>query len=133
MSSIMFHKSDLAALIDHQIALIERFDPDSGLAFSVVYFRVPENFELNDMLQSTLRKTDAMFRDEKDVVLLLSGTDWSGSLEVLKGIENFLNQQYRELSVSYPYDGKDSATLISKLQKIVKENYGEGVDILRKN
>lgn len=132
MSSVMFSKGDLSALIDHQIALIERFDPNGDLCFSIVYFKIPENFELQNMLETTLRKTDAMFQDGNDVVLLLSGTDWSGSLEVLKGIQNFLNQQYREISVSYPYDGKDSATLMHKLQKIVKENYAKGAEILEK-
>lgn len=132
MSSIVFSKKDLSSLIDHQIALIERFDPDNGTCFSLIYFKIQKNFDIGDTLEKTLRKTDAIFQDDKEFVVLLSGTDWNGSLEVLKGLQNFLNQAYMETSVSYPYDGTDSKTLMDKLQVIVRENYGRSSEILRR-
>ena len=38
MSSITFTKKDLASLVDHHIALLERFGISDEAPFSIIYF-----------------------------------------------------------------------------------------------
>ncbi len=53
---------------------------------------------------------------------MLTGTDWNGAMEVLSGIQGFLDQEPSETIVSYPDDGTNAQILVKKLHDIVEDN-----------
>ncbi len=124
MSSITFSKINLPNLIDHHIALLERFGIKDEAPFSLIFFSLLEQKEIDNLeiFQKILRKTDALFNHESDYVVMLTGTDWNGATELLSGIQQFLDQEPVDTIVSYPEDGTDSKTLIKKLRENVEDN-----------
>lgn len=124
MSSITFSKINLSNLIDHHIALLERFGIKDEAPFSLIFFSLHEQKEIDNLeiFQKILRKTDALFNHESDYVVMLTGTDWNGATELLSGIQQFLDQEPVDTIVSFPEDGQDSKTLIKKLRENVEDN-----------
>lgn len=133
MSSITFSKINLANLIDHHIALLERFGIKDEAPFSLIFFSLHEQKEIDNLeiFQKILRKTDALFNHESDYVVMLTGTDWNGATELLSGIQQFLDQEPVDTIVSYPDDGTDSISLIKKLRDIVEDNCNVTSEILK--
>jgi len=95
MSGITFSKINLSHLIDHHIALLERFGIKDEVPFSLIFFSLEERKEIDslEMFQRILRRTDAIFNHSNHYVVMLTGTDWNGATEVLSGIQNFLDQE----------------------------------------
>lgn len=124
MSSITFSKINLANLIDHHIALLERFGIKDEAPFSLIFFSLERRKEIDNLeiFQRILRKTDALFNQDSDYVVMLTGTDWNGATELLAGIQEFLDQEPLDNIVTYPEDGVDSKTLIKKLREKVEDN-----------
>lgn len=124
MSSITFSKINLANLIDHHIALLERFGIKDEAPFSLIFFSLEKRKEIDNLeiFQRILRKTDALFNQDSDYVVMLTGTDWNGATELLAGIQEFLDQEPLDNIVTYPEDGVDSKTLIKKLREKVEDN-----------
>lgn len=124
MSGITFSKINLANLIDHHIALLERFGLKEESPFSLIFFSLEDRTEIDalEIFQRILRKTDALFNHVNHYVVMLAGTDWNGATELLSGIQDFLDQEAQDNIVSYPDDGENSATLIKKLREKVEDN-----------
>jgi hypothetical protein len=133
MSSITFSKKNIHALIDHHIALLERFGIKDEAPFSLIYFSLDKKKELDnvEIFKRILRQTDALFKIDKSFVVLLPGTDWNGATEVLAGIQEFLSQEPQDNVVSFPEDGENSETLLKKLETIIEDNTNEIVTFLK--
>lgn len=131
MSSITFSKKDLLALIDHHIALLERFGITDEAPFSVIYFNLGGKTEIesSDIFQRILRQTDALFQIKESFVVMLPGTDWNGASELLSGIQEFLDQPFEDNIASYPEDGYEAKMLLTKLQETIKRNNGDKVKL----
>ena len=124
MSSITFTKKDLASLVDHHIALLERFGISDEAPFSIIYFSLEGREEVDsiEIFQKILRQTDALFQIENAFIVMLPGTDWNGATELLAGIQDFLDQSAQDNIVSFPEDGKNAKVLLRKLQELIEDN-----------
>jgi len=133
MSGIAFSKLNLANLIDHHIALLERFGIKDEVPFSLIFFSLDDRKEMDnlEMFQRILRTTDAIFSYSNHYVVMLTGTDWNGATEVLSGIQNFLDQEPCDNIVTYPEDGTNSTQLIKKLHDLVEQNCDIETDLLK--
>ena len=133
MSSITFSKINLPNLIDHHIALLDRFGIREEAPFSLIFFTLPDRKEIDNLeiFQRILRKTDALFSYKSDYVVMLTGTDWNGATDLLSGIQQFLDQEAYDNIVTFPEDGESSATLIAKLRDKVEENCHISPEILK--
>lgn len=133
MSSITFSKINLANLIDHHIALLERFGIKDEAPFSLIFFSLHDQKEIDNLeiFQKILRKTDALFNHESDYVVMLTGTDWNGATELLSGIQQFLDQEALDNIVTYPDDGENSKILIKKLRETVEDNCNFTSELLK--
>lgn len=133
MSSITFSKINLANLIDHHIALLERFGIKDEAPFSLIFFSLNQRKEIDNLeiFQRILRKTDALFSHESDYVVMLTGTDWNGATDLLSGIQQFLDQEPLDNIVTYPEDGTSSHALIQKLRDVIEENCNLSPELLK--
>ena len=124
MSSITFAKKDLVSLVDHLIALLERFGITDEAPFSIVYFSLENKKEVDsiEIFQKILRQTDALFQVKNSFIVMLPGTDWNGATELLSGIQDFLDQSSQDNIVSFPEDGKNAKILLRKLQDLIEDN-----------
>jgi hypothetical protein len=124
MSSIVFSKKDLVSLVDHHIALLERFGITDEAPFSIIYFSLEDKEEVDsiEIFQKILRQTDALFEVENSFIVMLPGTDWNGATELLSGIQSFLDQKAQDNIISFPEDGKNAKTLLRKLQDLIEDN-----------
>ena len=131
MSGILFLKKNLTSLIDHHIALLDRFGITDEAPFSIVYFSLgkEENSENMDTFKKILRQTDAIFKLKDDFVVMLPNTDWNGATDLLSGIQDFLDQSAQDNIVTFPDDGKKAKTLLRKLENLIEENHGEIVKL----
>jgi len=132
MSSIVFSKKDLVSLVDHHIALLERFGITDEAPFSIVYFSLKDREEVDsiEVFQKILRQTDALFQVENSFIVMLPGTAWNGATELLSGIQDFLDQTAQDNIVSFPDDGKNAKTLLRKLQNLIEDNCGDIVKLV---
>lgn len=133
MSGITFSKINLSHLIDHHIALLERFGIKDEVPFSLIFFSLEERKEIDslEMFQRILRRTDAIFNHSNHYVVMLTGTDWNGATEVLSGIQNFLDQEPFDNVVTYPEDGTDAKVLLHRLRDLVETNCNIKTDLLK--
>lgn len=124
MSSITFAKKDLISLVDHHIALLERFGITDEAPFSIVYFSLENKEEVDsiEIFQKILRQTDALFQVQNSFIVMLPGTDWNGATELLSGIQDFLDQSAQDNIVSFPENGKNAKILLRKLQDLIEDN-----------
>lgn len=134
MSSVLFSKQDIHSLVDHHIALIERFNLSEDGEFSIVYFDIDDKKEeeLTTIFQKILRKTDALFQENSHTIVMLPGTNWNGATELLSGIQEFLGQQLMDNIVTYPDDGEDANTLLDKLRELIIDNCDIKIKSLKK-
>lgn len=133
MSSITFEKKDLISLIDHHIALLERFGISDEAPFSIIYFSLENKKEVDniEIFQKILRQTDALFQIKNYFIVMLPGTQWSGANELLTGIQEFLDQKNQDNIVTFPEDGDNAKTLMRKLQQLVEDNSGDIIKIVK--
>ncbi len=127
MSGIVFDKKNLVSLIDHQIALLERFGLQEEAPFSIIYFSLKKNEQIEciKILNKILRKSDALVQVKNKFFILLPATDWNGAEKLLNGIHEFLSQENQDNIVVYPEDGKSAKKLLKSLSKIVEKNTGK--------
>ncbi|WP_024955967.1 hypothetical protein [Sulfurospirillum arcachonense] len=132
MSSITFSKKDLVSLVDHHIALLERFGITDEAPFSIIYFSLEHKKEEESivMFEKILRQTDALFQIKNNFIVMLPGTDWNGATELLSGIQDFLDQSAEDNIVTFPEDGKNAKVLLRKLQELVKNNCEDIIKIV---
>ena len=132
MSSITFAKKDLVSLVDHHIALLERFGITDEAPFSIVYFSLENKKEVDsiEIFQKILRQTDALFQVKNSFIVMLPGTDWNGATELLSGIQDFLDQSPQDNIVTFPEDGKNAKILLRKLQDLIENNCQDIVKLI---
>lgn len=133
MSSITFSKTDLCSLIDHHIALLDRFGIKDEAPFSVMFFTLEDKSELEsiEIFQKILRQTDALVQVDNHFIVMLPGTDWNGATEVLSGIQEFLGQEAKDNIVTYPEDGEEASEMLRKLENLIEENSNEIVKLVK--
>jgi len=117
-------QKDLISLVDHHIALLERFGITDEAPFSIVYFSLENKEEVDsiEIFQKILRQTDALFQVQNSFIVMLPGTDWNGATELLSGIQDFLDQSAQDNIVSFPENGKNAKILLRKLQDLIEDN-----------
>jgi hypothetical protein len=133
MASVVFDKQDIHPFIEHHIALLERLNLQDESPFALIYFSLRDRPKVDyaKMLQKILRKTDALFQDNTDFVVILCGTDWNGATEVLAGIQEFLGQPTHDTIVTYPEDGEEAKKLMRALFVKVDETQNSEVGMLK--
>jgi len=133
MSSITFAKKDLNSLIDHHIALLERFGLSEEAPFTIIYFSLKDRKEIDsiEIFQKILRQTDALFQVKNAFIVMLPGTDWNGATELLSGIQDFLDQSAQDNIVSFPDDGKSARILLRKLQDLIEDNSRDIIKLVK--
>ena len=132
MSSAIFDKQDLPSLVDHHIALLERFGIKDEAPFSIIYFSLEdkETVDSIEIFGKILRRTDALIQIDNYFVVMLPGTDWNGASELLAGIQEFLSQEPMDNIVTFPEDGENAKTLLRKLENLVEDNSKEIIKIV---
>ena len=125
MPCVRFLYQDIYSLVQHHIALIERFPTSCAPRFSLMFINLVKIQEksVSKVVEKTLRKSDAMFVGIDHLILLLPGNDRHGSQTLLSGIQDFLSQQMIDTIVTYPDDGQKIGTLLGKLQEMVKQKF----------
>ena len=126
MASEFFPLESLHALIAHHIALIDRFDPYANQEFSLLFLKLDtyDNMELKKSIQIIFRDSDIIFNYDDNYIILLPKTDWNGANELLKGLQEFLDQKLADSIVTYPDDGQTADDLLKSFKQVVKKAYG---------
>ena len=132
MAAKIFSPVDILSIIDLEIALIKRYKnvKDYAKNLSLIYFSLPDSKEYDEIFEKFLRQTDVVIRENEHYIVVLHGTNEKGAIELLSGIQEFLNAKPIDLVVAYPIDGKDAKELTTKLQDEIKDNYGVLLDML---
>lgn len=116
----------LKALISHHIALIDRFNSDYFEEFALLFLKMDDydNMEIKKSIQIIFRDSDIIFEDHQNYIILLPKTNWNGAIELLSGLQEFLNQELQDSIVTYPDDGEDAQTLLNEFESVVQKAYG---------
>lgn len=115
----------LKALISHHIALIDRFNSDSFEEFALLFLKMDDydNMEIKKSIQIIFRDSDIIFEEQQNYIILLPKTNWNGAVELLNGLQEFLNQKLQDSIVTYPDDGEDALTLLAEFEAVVQKAY----------
>lgn len=115
----------LHALISHHIALIDRFNTDTFEEFALLFLKLDDydNMEIKKSIQIIFRDSDIIFEEQQNYIILLPKTNWNGAIELLNGLQEFLNQALLDSIVTYPDDGEDAKTLLASFIKTVDKAY----------
>ena len=115
----------LKSLIEHHIALINRFGSDNFEEFSLLFLKLDENIDLNTKksIQIIFRESDILFEYESSFILLLPKTSWRGASNLLKNLQKFLNQKFEDTIITFPDDGQSVEKLLEKFSNLVKKSY----------
>jgi len=115
----------LKSIIDHQIAMINRFDQNSIEEFSLLFIKLDHimELEIKKMVQIIFRDSDLIFEYENNYIILLPKTNWNNSIKILQGLQEFLSQNYKESIITFPDDGKSTDELLNRFKNLVKKNY----------
>jgi len=129
--SDFFPLSTLNSLITHHIALIDRSDTFSTQEFALMFLKMDDidDLELKKSIQIVFRDSDLIFDAGENYVILLPKTDWNGAYELLRGLQEFLNQNIHDSIVTYPDDGEDADELVDSFKSVVKKCYEMELDI----
>jgi len=132
MAAKIFSPVDILSIIDIEIAFINRYKnvKDYAKNLSLIYFSLPSSREYDEIFEKFLRQTDVVIRENEHYIVVLHGTNEKGAIELLSGIQEFLNAKPIDLVVTYPRDGKDAKELTTKLQDEIKDNYGVLLEML---
>jgi len=131
--AMKFSNTDtLKALITHHIALIDRFNSDSFEEFALLFLKMDDydNMEIKKSIQITFRDSDIIFEDNQNYIILLPKTNWNGAVDLLNGLQEFLNQKLQDSIITYPDDGENAQALLSEFQIVVQKAYKISLDLL---
>lgn len=129
MAAKRFLSDDFLSIIDLEISIIERYNENAKL--SLIYFRLPDRQEYDEIFERILRQTDAFIQEEEHFIAILYHTDTSGAAELLAGVQNFLDEKPLDMIVTYPKDGHNAKDLLSKLNEDIHEYYGLSLKCLQ--
>ena len=127
MSSEFFPIESLKALINHHIAILQRYEVENEKKeFSLIYFdfgKYKDNIEIKKIIQTVFRDCDIIFEIDKNYIILLPKANWQSAFNILKELQEFLNFEVKDTIITYPDDGKTADELLESLKKIVYENH----------
>ena len=124
--AMTFPKTDmLKSILSHHIALIDRFNSDSFEEFALLFLRLDDikDIEIKKSVQIIFRDSDVIFEYDDNYIILLPKTDWNGAVELLNGLQKFLNQKFEDAIITYPDDGEDATKLLISFSNMVKKTY----------
>ncbi len=124
--AMKFDNTDtLKALISHHIALIDRFQTDTFEEFALLFLKMDnyDNMEIKKSIQIIFRDSDIIFEQAQNYIILLPKTNWNGAIELLSGLQEFLNQKLQDSIVTYPDDGEDAESLLREFSAVVEKMY----------
>lgn len=126
-----FPITTLKSLISHHIALIDRADTYTTQEFALLFLKmaVHDDLELKKSIQVVFRDSDIIFNVGQNYVILLPKTSWNGAYELLRGLQEFLDQELLDSIVTFPDDGEDPDALIDAFKSVVKRCYQIELDI----
>ncbi len=118
----------LKALISHHVAMINRFEAHSFEEFALLFLKIDNvkninSLEIKKSIQIIFRDSDIIFEHDGNYIILLPKTNWNGAIELIQGLQNFLNQEFLDSVITYPDDGKNADELINSLSKMVEKYY----------
>jgi Tfp pilus assembly pilus retraction ATPase PilT len=115
----------LKSLIEHHIALINRFGSENFEEFSLLFLKLDKSIDLNTKksIQIIFRESDILFEYESGFILLLPKTSWSGASNLLKNLQKFLNQKFEDTIITFPDDGQSVEKLLENFSSLVKKSY----------
>ncbi len=118
----------LKALISHHVAMINRFEAHSFEEFALLFLKIDKIKDINSLeikksIQIIFRDSDIIFEHEGNYIILLPKTNWNGAIELIQGLQNFLNQEFLDSVITYPDDGKNADELINSLFNMVDKYY----------
>jgi hypothetical protein len=115
----------LNSLLTHHIALINRFDTEEFAEFALLFLKLDDinDIEIKRSIQIVFRDSDVIFESGENYIILLPKTDWNGALELLNGLQEFLNIKFKDSIVTYPDDGKSAKELLKSLKKVIFDLY----------
>ena len=130
MIAEFFPLSTLKSLITHHIALIDRSDTFNTQEFALMYLKMEniDDLELKKSIQIVFRDSDIIFDSGKNYIILLPKTNWNGAYELLRGLQEFLNQELQDSIITYPDDGEEATELIESFKSVVKKYYNSELD-----
>ncbi len=131
MNSELFPISTLKSLISHHIALIDRSDSCDTQEFALLFLKMDEfdNLEIKKSIQIVFRDSDIIFNSGENYIILLPKTNWNSANELLSGLQEFLDQEFKDSIVTYPDDAKEVYGLIDSLKSVVKKYYNIELEI----
>jgi hypothetical protein len=88
-----------------------------------------DDLELKKSIQIVFRDSDIIFDAGENYIILLPKTDWNGAYELLRGLQEFLNQKLSDSIVTYPDDGEDANELMDSFKNVVEKCYKLKLDI----
>jgi len=115
----------LKSIVEHHIAMINRFEQNSIEELSLLFLKIDhiDDIEIKKMIQILFRDSDLIFEYEKNYIILLPKTNWSSAVKILRGLHEFLSQNHKDTIITFPDDGKSTDQLLKKFEKLVKKNY----------
>jgi len=115
----------LKSIVEHHIAMINRFEQNSIEELSLLFLKIDhiDDIEIKKMIQILFRDSDLIFEYEKNYIILLPKTNWSSAVKILRGLHEFLSQNHKDTIITFPDDGKTTNQLLNKFKKLVKKNY----------
>ena len=121
----------LRSLILHHIALIDRSDTYTTQEFALLFLKMDDfdNLEIKKSIQIIFRDSDIIFNVGENYIILLPKTNWNGAYELLKGLQDFLDQKLQDSIVTFPDDGAGADGLIESFKNVVKKYYDIELDI----
>lgn len=132
MSSITFSKINLANLIDHHIALLERFGIKDEAPFSLIF-----SHSISEKKSITWKFFNAFYA-KQTLFLAMKMIMLSCSQELIEMVQQtfyrefkFLDQEPLDNIVTYPEDGTHSHELIKKLRDVIEDNCNLTPELLK--
>ncbi len=125
MITELFPISTLKSLISHHIALIDRQDAYYSQEFALVFLKMEDfdNLEIKKSIQIVFRDSDIIFNMEENYIILLPKTNWNSAHELLSGLQEFLDQEFKDSIVTFPDDAKEVHGLLDSFKNVVKKCY----------
>ncbi len=131
MMTEFFPISTLRSLILHHIALIDRSDTYNTGEFALLFLKMDnfDNLEIKRSIQIIFRDSDIIFNIGENYIILLPKTNWNGAFELLKGLQDFLDQEFQDTIATFPDDGACADGLLESFKNMVKKYYNIELDI----
>lgn len=131
MGAQYFTFENFQSMVRHHTDILNRYDKEAGMKFSILIFSIKfrDMKQIVAITQDILRDSDAVFKDEEHIFILLPMTDMPGTLRVRFLIEDYLKEKLvDDIIITYPDDGTSGDEIMDKIKAYIKEARGEEID-----